>query len=294
METEISGVDIRKNGWIGKDVSLTRNTLINPHQVVIARLVAHPGSFPPEIPEEDEDRFSPSLRSRYAQSGLHGANFASAIAVDSYLNAMDQDNFEFQFPVTNLIDAPIFLEKDTKLLRFYIPPTEFIGNGELVELVANKEIHIDGKKSVDWQYVYKKNLTQKAEDIIGIALKIKGEGRGYIPESREPISISGTEKHYRAEIDRFLRPVSKRINPQKPTLWIGETVPLFLGRNIAGEIERNAYPGFMGNSLKETTGEHINSRLIDPSTGWPIRVEIFSPTEGSQVADWVVFRFFQQ
>lgn len=280
--------------WIGQDVSLKKNMLINPHEVAITRLVSHPGSFPDEIREYEEDRFSASLRSRYAQSGLHAANFATQIAVDSYLNAMDQTNFEFQFPITNLTDAPMFLAKDTRLLRFYIPPTEFIKNGELIELIKDREVHIDGKQDQDWQYVYKKIEKKTTEDIIGVALKVKENGRKYIPASREPISISGTEKHYRVEVDRFLRPVTGRPNPQLSGLWVGETVPLFLNEHIAGEIERDAYPGFVGNALRETTGEHINSRLIDPSTGWPVRVEIFSPTEGPNVVDWVIFKFFRQ
>lgn len=279
--------------WIGEDVSLKRNVLIKPHGIEVTRLMSAPGSFPEELSEDEEDRFTASLRSRYAQSGLHAANFSTKYAVESYLEAEDYNSFEFPLAVTNLTDAPIFLPAGTKLLRFYIPPTEFIGNGELRELVENQTVFVDGKPERDWKYVHKQKKGSEA-DIVGIALKVKPEPRGYIPPSHEPISVSSTERQYRKEIDRFLRPVSTRENPLVPVLWIGETAPIYLNNQVTAEIERDAYPGFVGNSLKDTTGEHINSRLIDPTTGWPVRVEIFSPTVGNQVADWIVFKFFKQ
>lgn len=292
-EAESNSPQSNERVWIGEDVSLKRNILIRPHGIEVARLVSSPGSFPEELTEEEEERFMASLRSRYAQSGLHAANFATTYAIEAYLEADNINSFEFPLAVTNLTEAPIFLPKDTKLLRFYIPPTRFIENGELKELVRNQTVHIDGKEEKDWKFVYK-NRQGSEVDVIGVALRVNDDWRGYIPSSHEPISISGTEKEYRKEVDRFLRPVSSRQNPLTSVLWIGETVPLHLNNQVTAEIERDAYPGFVGNSLRETTGEHINSRLIDPSTGWPVRVEIYSPTAGDHVADWVIFKFFRQ
>ncbi len=284
--------ETESTSWVGEDVSLRRNMLIDPHRVEIARVTSNKNSFPYELAEEDETRFSTSMRSRYAQIGLIPADFAPRFALEAYFNAEDHNNFEFQLPITNLAEAPIFLPAGTKLLRFYVPPEEFIENGELLELVRDNVIEIDGKEQQDWRFVYKKVGATTEKDIVGIALKIKEEGRGYIPPSREPMSINGTEKQYRAEVDRFLRPVEGIKNPELPRLWIGETAPLNLNGLVTAEIEREAFPGFQGNTLKTTTGEHIDSRLVDPSTGWPVRVELYSPTKGEHVADWVVFKFF--
>ena len=283
----------RDKVWVGKDVSLTRNLLVEPHRIEIARVAGKRGSFPYELPEEDEDRFSASMRSRFAQIGLIPSDLAPKFAVEAYFSTDDYTNFEFTLPITNLTEAPIFLQRGTDLLRFYIPPEEFIRNGELIQLVRDKAIEIDGKEGREWRFVPRKEDSER-EDIVGVALKISEEKRGFVPPSREPISISGTDKQYRAEVDRFLRPVAYRQNPTSPGLWIGETAPLNLNNQVVGEIERDAYPGFQGNTLKSSTGEHIPSRLIDPSTGWPVRVEIFSPTEGEHVADWVIFKFFRQ
>lgn len=278
--------------WIGADVSLKRNALIQPHGVFVSRLMAKPGSFPYELAEGAEERFSASMRSRYAQIGLHPGDFSLEYALESYFNADDYNSFEFPFAIVNLSNAAIVIPRGTEILRFYVPPTKFIENGQLEELVKDRVVQIDGKEDREWKYVYS-SIEKNREDIVGIALKVKEQGRKYIPWRNEPISVSGSERNYRREVDRFLVPVEGRSEPGVPCLWIGETVAIDLGNQVTAEIERNAYPGFVGNALSPTTGEHINSRLVDPSTGWPVRVEIYSPTKGNHVADWVVFRFFR-
>lgn len=293
MITEAKGgfAGDENRAWIGKDVSLQKNVLINPHGIRVAWLTTQPGSFPFELKEGAEERFSASMRSRYAQIGLHPADESLVYALEAYFNAEDNDSFNFPFAITNLSNAPIFVPRGTEMMRFYVPPTKFIENGSLEELVKDRTIQIDGKEGREWQFVYN-SLEKNRKDIVGVALKIKENNRQYIPRRDEPISVSGSERNYRREVDRFLVPVEKRMDPYVACLWIGETSAIDLGNKVTGEIERNAYPGFRGNTLSPTTGEHINSRLIDPSTGWPVRVEIFSPTQGEQVADWVVFRFF--
>lgn len=282
-----------ERGWIGKDVSLQKNILINPHGIRVARLATQPGSFPFELKEGAEERFSASMRSRYAQIGLHPADDSLEYALESYFNAQDTDSFEFPFAITNFSNAPIFIPRGTEMLRFYVPPVNFVENGNLEELIRDKTVQIDGREGREWNFVYR-TLEKNRSDIVGIGLKVKEGGRKYIPKQNEPISVSGSERNYRKEVDRFLVPVEERKDPQIACLWIGETSAIDLGNRVSAEIERNAYPGFQGNSLSPTTGEHINSRLIDPSTGWAVRVEIFSPTAGEHVADWVVFRFFNQ
>ena len=96
-----------ERGWIGKDVSLQKNILINPHGIRVARLATQPGSFPFELKEGAEERLSASMRSRYAQIGLHPADDSLEYALESYFNAQDTDSFEFPFAITNFSNAPI-------------------------------------------------------------------------------------------------------------------------------------------------------------------------------------------
>jgi hypothetical protein len=277
--------------WIGKDISLRQNTVFPPKTTIPVYVQSEAGSFPHEISEEEEDRLSASMRSRYAQIGLHPAGNVPRDAMDAFLSADEgEEQFKFRLGITNSSLAPIFLERGTSLLRFYITPNDFIKNGELQSLIDNNSIEIDGQENRDWRYEFRENSSRESKDIIGIALKVKDDNRKYIPRGYEQISIRSDERQYRDEVDRFLRDISIRSNPYEACLWIGETVGLNLHGKVAAEIEREALPS----NTNIAPWKHIDSRLVDPSTGWPVRVEIFSPTQGDQVADWVVFKFFHQ
>lgn len=278
------------SAWIGTDITLIRDLTLQPTQVGVAHVQCEPGSFPSEITEEEEDRFAPSIRSRFAQLGLHPATeLTKTFALDAYFSAEDDTKpFNFVVPLTNLSEAPIRLDSNTKLLRFFISPEKFINNGELRELVVNKDVEIDGKENVDWKYV--RDPQSEREDEVGIALRIKEENRKYLPFRPEAVTISGKEKKYREKLDSILQPVSKRRSPKMPCLWIGETSPLRFDPAIAAEIRRGTFTTIEANMPVGEEGEHIDSRLVDTS-GWPIRVEIFSSTEGEH---WAVFQFFRQ
>lgn len=275
--------------WIGKDIILEKGLTLNPNNIAIAHVRSVAGSFPTEITGEEEERFAPSIRSRYAQLGLHPHSDSKLYALDSYFSSEDESKpSEFVIPLTNLSEGPIHIKPDTKLLRFYFTPEEFIINGNLKEMVANKSIEIDGKENVDWKYVRKSNRPQDTDEA-GIAFRVDVKDGKYLPYRPAPVSISGSERKYRNLIDSLLQPVSKRRNPQNPYLWIGETVPLKLHNNVMAEIRRNTFTDIIGNTPVGEEWEHIDSRLVDTS-GWPIRVEIYSPTVGEE--QWVVFQFF--
>jgi hypothetical protein len=180
-----------------------------PHGILVARLGTQEGSFPCELKEGAEERLSASMRSRDAQIGLHPADDSLEYALEAYFNAEDSDAFDFPFAIINLSNAPIFVPRGTELLRFYVPPINIVENGNLEELMRDKVVQIDGKEGREWKFVYK-TLEKNRSDIVGIALKVKENGRKYIPKQNEPISVSGSERNYRKEVDRFLVPVEKK------------------------------------------------------------------------------------
>lgn len=94
--------------------------------------------------------------------------------------------------------------------------------------------------------------------------------------------------NYREEIDRLLEPVPET---NEQILWIGETPRITIPNAIEAFLDSAAYSLLPSDALEPRRGYHINSRLADAGSDWPIRVEIVSPTTG--FGDMVLLYFYR-
>lgn len=287
--------------WSGKDVKLVHDTFFKPHDEVEALVECRVEDFPnPRIwtPQQIRRRANLSFRSQNAQSGLHSDSSRSIIeALQEYQKAVFQgrQTFEFVIPVWNHFGSPIGIEEGNGLARFYMEPERYVRNGELRNIVGRlrdkKDIEVDGVEGVDWKFHTEQN-NSGGEDETGIALRIKDEGRLYIPDSSSPIILGKGSEHYRIKLARHLVDAKKRGNLHEDFLWIGETSKLKMSKRVTAIIDRDAVHEVNSPSL--IPGLHLESRLIDPGSAWPIRVEVISPLEGDRRVDWVLFRFYHK
>lgn len=231
-----------------------------------------------------------SFRSRYAQLGLHSdSRGIMDQALSAFLEARHEGNpsFTFDVPVMNFAGAPIVVPEGTGLARFYVEPDQFAVNGELEKLVKKGEIIIGGDEGQEWKYYMEPNrlgIPEKA----GIMLRVKDEGRVCIPERNDPILlVVGDNNDYRREVGKFHMPVNKD-DIEDNTFWIGETSELILGRQTAALIDRDVHGTSLGITPNSRPALHIESRLVDAGSAWPIKVEIVGK------ANWVVFRFYHK
>ncbi len=285
--------------WVGNNISTAENGMFAPHATTMVGVTCNTQDFPDSrlfsLQDIRRNGFL-SFRSRYAQLGLHtDSSVVMNNALSRYQAALAsrQDRFNFEVPVSNLSGAPIVIQKDTGLARFYMQPEEFVKNSELRSLMQN-QIIIDGKEGRDWAYYREPNMHGIPQET-GIMLRIKDQGRLYIPEGDEPILLANNpDNDYRAEVGRFLQPVERLGDYREPILWIGETAPIALGDTVTAIIDKDTYPTSNGRTPNITPSLHIESRLIDPGSIWPIRIEVFSPIRGRDRANWTVFRIYHQ
>ena len=285
--------------WVGENLSTAENMTFPPFATTKVDVNCNVDNFPDasifSIQEIRRSGFL-SFRSRYAQLGLHtDSSVVMNDAMHRYLaaKAVKSDTFDFSVPVSNLSGAPIVITKDTGLARFYMQPEQFVKNQELQSLMKN-EIAIDGREGREWKYFREPNAVGIPETT-GIMLRIKDQGRLYIPEGVEPIILAnGPDNDYRAEVGRFLKPVEELGDYSEPFLWIGETPEIMLGDTVTAIIDRETYPTSLGPTPNRIPSLHIESRLVDPGSAWPIRLEVFSPIKGRDRANWAVFRIYHQ
>lgn len=289
--------------WSGGDMRLSHNTIFLPsantfdtYDVDVSCLLK---DFPdPRLFSQHQvrRRGSISFRSQFAQLGLYAdSSWVINQASQAFAKAqfLGEESFQFTVPIANLAGAPIVANKETGLARFYMEPEAFVEGEELVQLLRDKkDLLMDGVDGIDYKIYRERNhLGQPVEK--AIMLRIKDEGRKYIPNGVEPILLAGQE-HYRAEVDRFLRPVNERGNLDESFLWIGETTRLQLSNNLTAIIDRDTYATSLGRTPNRTPGLHIESRLIDKGSAWPIRLEVVSPIVGPERANWAIFRIAHQ
>ena len=285
--------------WKGPDIVTSQDVTVYRHTNV--PIIITPDSVPPlfGLPPEALSYAKTSVRSRYAQAGidLHddiGGQIAQWI-VENHKQTLDggiHEQFETRAFVFNRCARPIFIQKGTKLFRFFYEFSKSSPRGkDLISLVESGEIKIDGKYGSDWMWSYNQ-IGSGEENIVGISIRIKSEGRKWIPPhpDNQPIIVGEEEGNYRKKIDTLLVPVPQ---DKREKLWIGETVSVSLGKSLEAILDKAVLKNPKNITL-ETLGLQTNSRLIDGGkTKWPIRVEVLSSTTPEDMPNFVYLHFIK-
>jgi hypothetical protein len=284
--------------WKGPDIVTASDVTIYRHTNI--PIVITPNSLPPLHglpPEALNGVVRASVRSRYAQLGidLHddiGGQIAQWIVENGYqtMSGCIEQEFEARAFAFNRCARPIFIPKGSHLFRFFYEFARPAVRGkDLISLIKSEEIKIDGKQDYDWMWSYNR-IGSGEENIIGINIRIKSEGRKWISPhpTNEPIIIKEQEGDYREEIDELLVPIPQDKNEK---LWIGETTPVSLGQSIEAILGRVVVRDSAIFEI-ETLGLQTSSRLIDGGkTNWPIRVEVLSATTPEVIPNYVHLHF---
>jgi hypothetical protein len=286
--------------WKGPDIVTAGDVTIYRHTNI--PIIITPESLPSLYRCQPEAlRYTrTSVRSRYAQLGidLHddiGGQIAQWI-VENNKQTSDgriQEQFEARALTFNRCARPIFIPEGTHLFRFFYEHAQPALRGKnLISLVNSGEIKVDGEYGSDWMWSYNRNGSGE-DNIIGINVCIKSEGRKWIPPGdNKPIVLDlaydATGYDYRKRIDVILEPIPY---DNKEKLWIGETVPV----NLGGRIEAILSKIVVRDTSKfeiETLGLQTNSMLIEGGkTDWPIRVEVLSATTPEVIPNFAHLHF---
>jgi hypothetical protein len=287
----------------GSDVCVSEDTILLPDRewtkvgVIITR-----ENLPPldGVWIEDLSFLLGSLKSRRAQSGvqlfeLPGALLADRVDETAYFRNYDRKMLPidpddprfreksdflyeqechglkniFNVPqkdsvlVANMAARPIRLDKGMGLFRYYLPLTAPVSGKELIALVTDGEIFIDGKQGLDW------DIFEDKGNPIGVMVRIDPQRERWIDDQGEPIYINDTDRNYRRSLDQMMSPLPK--NGQ--VLCIGETPRTRLSKRVDGVIYRLTSPTIDGSDWLERANLHINSLVIDAGSDWPIRTE---------------------
>lgn len=296
------GRNVEGKFWKGPDVVTAEDVTIYRHTNI--PIIITPKSLPPLhglSPEALNGVVRASVRSRYAQLGidLHddiGGQIAQQIVRDNY-QTVDGDIKE-QFPAWaftfNRCSRPIFIPKGVHLFRFFYEFAQPMVRGKnLISLVNSEEVKVDGAYGSDWMWLYNR-IGSGEDNIIGMQIRIKDEGRRWIPPDpdNKPIVLDlaydSTGYDYRKRTDAMLEHIPY---DDREKLWIGETVSVNLGRRIDAILDKIAVRD--SNKFEiETLGLQTNSMLIEGGrTDWPIRVEVLSATTPEVIPNFVHLHF---
>lgn len=280
--------------WKGKeDIVIAETALVSARGAVVNVLVSK-GAIPPVNSLADQERLmslEESAKSRLIQLGFSPIKGASVSIAQALRRNMDNgripDFFTAQIGVTNHGVRPLRLHIGSPIFRLYRPGFRIQGE-ELSHYVSSGEIMLDGKQGRDWDYV--KDDPSNPRLRTGIAIRIKQGERYWIPPHKDPIDTRQVLRSpdYREELKRYHKPIPIQ---EEPILWIGETRPIVLSQNVEALIDEDVAPNLSATGHPGRWGIHIESRLIDAGSGWPIRVEVKSPTLPDKIPNYAVFRF---
>lgn len=285
--------------WKGPDIATAADVMI--YRYTNTPVIITPNSLPPLHglpPEVLSGVVRASVRSRYAQIGIDvhddiGGQIAQWI-VENDKQALDgsiKEQFEARALTFNHCARPIFIPRGAHLFRFFYEFAQPVVRGKnLIALVSSGEIKVDGAYGSDWAWSYEH--TGAGENIIGMHIRIKPEGRRWIPPHHddEPIVIDDRGSDYRKEIDDLMYPIPE---DESEKLWVGETVPINLGPSIEAILDKVVVRD-IGKFDIGTLGLQTNSRLIDGGkTHWPIRVEVLSATTPERIPHYVHLHFLR-
>lgn len=287
-----------------EDIRLRKGSILAPRVSSFIRVHINEQNMLADYTEDELDRLRLSGRSRYAQEGAVPSKLTAKNLVEIYRDQRELGNTSFDciLPFENLSDMPIEFKHGDGILRAYVVPEEPISNGELMDLVARGVIQMDGKQGSgepgtpefgEWDY-YHEDGSNENKDIKGIAFRIKEDQRFFIPKKQGHLYVPSDVADFRKIVQSHWVNVSKRKNSYEPGLWFGKTIATNFEYPVVAEIDPKAYPQFSKNSPHGHDWEHIESRFLGSDDNWEIIVELYSPTEGDNVAKWVIFRFYRQ
>jgi hypothetical protein len=276
------------------DITLGKSDFFEPGQSLWLPTNISMSDFPEGFFENHRERpLFNSMRSSLAQLGMEAqaetSGLISAAGLDAHFRG--EDSVRQHVYITNNSEARIFLRKGTGLFRLFQRPKNYISDGYLDDLLKPEGgVYIDGKEQKedregDWV---------RLKD--GVAVRIQNDWRKFIPEQPEIIEPNGETNgdHGRTNNEPYLKDVIHRKNPYQPGVWFGKSVPIHL-KNVAAEIDLSAYPGFEQGQPHSHAWDHLRSSILDKKkTKHRVIFELFSPTEGNQVVNWVVMRFGYQ
>lgn len=288
--------------WKGPDLVTTVPVTIYDHAHV--PFLVTPQSLPPlrGLPPEALRYVHASVRSRYAQTGLDVYEAATQQVARAIMDNRMQNIYgditreaEVDILIFNHCARPIHLPEGSEVFRFYYELARpAIYGEELVQMVQDREIQIEGKYGADWVWAHSDPRLGGRRDIAGIYVRIKDEDRRWIPPhpEDEPIVVDQESRlhDFRDKIGQLLEPIP---GDDRQILWIGETIPVTLDASVEAILDKAVIQDIHKITLKNF-GVQINSRLIDGErTNWEIRVEVLSPTSRLLIPNFVLLYFIR-
>lgn len=291
--------------WKGPDLVTLEDVIV--YRYTNVPIVVAPNSLPPLHglpPEVLSGVVRASVRSRYAQLGINlhddiGGQIAQRI-VENDKQALDgsiKEQFEARALTFNHCARPIFIPRGAHLFRFFYEFVQSMVRGkDLISLVESGEIKVNGTYGFDWTWSYSEKGKDTENNIVGMQIRIKTEGRRWIPPDLDnkplvlDLAYDPTGYDYRKRIDTMLEPIPY---DEREKLWVGETVPINLGPSVEAILDKVVVRDIEGFDI-ETLGLQTNSRLIDGGkTHWPIRVEVLSATTPERIPHYVHLHFLK-
>lgn len=285
------------NTWKGPDVVTAERVQIQTPRAIHGFVGAVPIIITPEtlphlghVSREAIELTNTSVRSRWAQLAgcdIGGPNGKVYFAIPDHEWAkMDLTKaFTTNISVNTNAARPVVIPKGSHIYRYcHISNKNLIHGAQLEQMVTSGQIAVGEGLGKDWIWA----RSQKTEELIGMYIKIDPKTQKWIPPhpSNESITVSDSGLTYRDEIDKLLVPVPR---DNVTRLWIGQSPHLKIPSDIDSVIDSWTYQSLDGKSV-DHYGHHINSRLIDGGSNWPIRVEIINPT--GEATEMVLFYFY--
>lgn len=286
--------------WKGPDLVTTKPATVYDHAVV--PFLVTPKSLPSlrGLPPEALHYVRESVRSRYAQVGIDVYEAATQQVAHCIMDNRMQNQYgditkeaEVGILVFNHCARPIHLPEGSEVFRFYYDLARpAIFGQELLRMVSEGKIDVEGEYGVDWAWSHSDSILGRERDITGIYVRIKDEGRRWIPPHPENEPIVVDESIYihdfRDKIGQLLEPIP---GDDRQILWIGETIPVTLDQSVEAILDKAVIQDIRKATL-DNFGVQINSRLIDGGrTNWGIRVEVLSPTSKEKIPHYVHLYF---
>jgi hypothetical protein len=287
-----------RKAWTGSDFVTIGSVTIPPLEYGYVKVLVTSENIPGPR-KVDFMGAEGSARSRNAQFHLaFTENASSFIAEQVDARGISGDrlgfNFPAQVPVRNY--APRFMQIDDGIAigRLYIPGERIKGE-ELSDLLASRDIYVDGAEGKDWWKGYDGYPKNKG-NIDKITVRVH-PGRNGIPpykprEKQTPVLLSSVQGkgEYRIKVDKQIGPLE---DSAEKILGIGETsVRLAMVEGVNGVIEREVYSRVASREQRYLVGEHIPARLLDGGKRlWGIRVELWGELIRGLVDNYIDIMF---
>lgn len=250
--------------WIGRDIAIKENTIINPQAVTTSYLTVSKEDLPPlTITRGVFGCLSRSVRSFYAQTGIDIQ--LQRMSVSDEMIATINEGGSASIPVTIINNGQRAVEIEGSVMRFFFADdTKRLRGDKLTQCIASGEIAIAGEAEQDWYFGFAEDetgntITKESQHALCIVVPLSAK-RFYIPFDPTPVK-KDPQLGTRENLSRLLVeiPPGALIDFE-----VRETPCITLGNNTVAVIN-------LGGASHG--GTHITSPLIDPGFSGPIRTE---------------------